>query len=80
MLSSFERPAPRRADRPLWDLRAPVRGEAFSAVLENCTVEPKKYGYHRAGDGPCPRVRTWPAQITVKIVRADGGCLGTRSR
>ena len=82
MLLSFERPAASPAG-------------AFSADLENCTAMPtsastltewapslssdpssddvqgRGNGYHRAAIG---------GLITVKIGRAHGGCLGTRSR
>jgi hypothetical protein len=43
--------------------------------LENCTVA-NVNGYHRA-----QLIELYPkSKITVKIVRAHGGCLGTKSR
>ena len=42
--------------------------------LENCTVA-NVNGYHRA-----QLFGAVPKKITVKIVRAHGGCLGTKSR
>jgi hypothetical protein len=44
-----------------------------SAELENCTEPKKGLNTHR-------RARERGAVLTVKIVRASGGCLGTRSR
>jgi hypothetical protein len=46
------------------DLRSPPLAE-----LENCT---------KAKGMDHPRSRGW--KLTVKMLRADGGCLGTRSR
>ena len=49
------------------DLRSPA-----SAELENCT---------KANKGYLPRLRVRArAELTVKMLRAHGGCLGTRSR
>jgi hypothetical protein len=58
----------------------------LSTVLENCTEATSaaidkrrlKNGYHRALHDREHRVEL--GQITVKIVRAHGGCLGTKSR
>ena len=89
MLLSFERPAPAGAA-----IRPPFNGgcEARSvgrrclprAVLENCTEATSaaidkrrlKNGYHLA----LPGREVVLGLITVKIVRAHGGCLGTKSR
>ena len=71
MLLSFERPAPCRW---LAGQRVPGLwvGCYLSADLENCTV---------ANDtGITGRSRKALPKITVKIVRAHGGCLGTKSR
>jgi hypothetical protein len=71
MLLSFERPARRRL------LAGPgpglLSGEfCLFADLENCTV---------ANDtGITGQSRKALPKITVKIVRAHGGCLGTKSR
>ena len=71
MLLSFERPARRRL------LAGPgpgyLSGEfRLFADLENCTV---------ANDtGITGQSRKALPEITVKIVRAHGGCLGTKSR
>jgi hypothetical protein len=62
----------------------------LSTVLENCTEATSaaidkrrlKNGYHRALQDLVPSngYRVMLGQITVKIVRAHGGCLGTKSR
>ena len=64
--------------------RAEDLGLTASAKLENCTKAKKKgiYAVRASGCGgakhrPCLRARK---ELTVKIVRAHGGCLGTRSR
>jgi hypothetical protein len=64
--------------------RAEDLGLTASAKLENCTKAKKKgiYAVRAFGCGgvkhrPCLRARK---ELTVKIVRAHGGCLGTRSR
>src|SRR5947209_5852974 len=87
MLLSFERPAsagPRaeRNKRAFARSGAPA-GDRLSAVLENCTeATSAAIDKRRLKTGI-----TWPAPassrtglITVKIVRAHGGCLGTKSR
>ncbi len=96
MLLSFERPAsagPREARPTMVRTTDASHGRRIrlSTVLENCTEATSaaidkrrlKNGYHRA---PNDRIRSarggrpgW-GQITVKIVRAHGGCLGTKSR
>src|SRR3954454_10739538 len=83
--------APRSSGRiALLGFERPVVAElppaAPLADLENCTAAniefsdrisrgPVEHGYHRAG-GTCAR----SGAITVKIVRAHGGCLGIWSR
>ena len=71
MLLSFERPARcRRLAGPGPGLRAARL--RLVADLENCTV---------ANDtGITGQSREALPEITVKIVRAYGGCLGTKSR
>ena len=89
MLLSFERPASAGARRTrltmTWPKYArPGRRSRLSTVLENCTEATSaaidkrrlKNGYHRA----LQDLRVMLGQITVKIVRAHGGCLGTKSR
>jgi hypothetical protein len=64
--------------------RRPADVICLSTVLENCTEATSaaidkrrlKNGYHRA----LQDLRVVLGQITVKIVRAHGGCLGTKSR
>ena len=66
------------------------RRTRLSTVLENCTEATSaaidkrrlKNGYHRALMVTAFRKerQTRMGQITVKIVRAHGGCLGTKSR
>jgi hypothetical protein len=70
---SFERPAKAELDRagPVGHAVAPAPPTLF-ADLENCTV---------ANDtGITGRSLRASPKITVKIVRAHGGCLGTKSR
>ena len=89
MLLSFERPASAgpREEAPFQ--AHPINAEAadvirLSTVLENCTEATSaaidkrrlKNGYHRA----LRDLTITLGQITVKIVRAHGGCLGTKSR
>jgi hypothetical protein len=70
MLLSFERPAhSRRLERT--PSREPRAVRDLFADLENCTV---------ANDTGITESRVSGSQITVKIVRAYGGCLGTKSR
>jgi hypothetical protein len=72
MLLSFERPACRRWPEDFGP-RSSAAAPDSSADLENCTVA-NDTSYHRANAfGRSPK-------ITVKIVRAHGGCLGTKSR
>ena len=89
MLLSFERPAAGR--RP-----AAVRRVAYAGGRPPRTLKTAQfaniYGYHRArraqrgGSGAPPGRSTFrgrrkvPIEITVKMSRAHGGCLGTRSR
>ena len=89
MLLSFERPASaghrgtrvKRRDRYT---RRPADVIRLSTVLENCTEATSaaidkrrlKNGYHRT----LRDLRVMLGRITVKIVRAHGGCLGTKSR
>jgi hypothetical protein len=73
MLLSFERPAP--AGLPLESSREPAPVLVASADLENCIVVNETTGI--TGCRPIARGRQL---ITVKIGRAHGGCLGTRSR
>ena len=95
MLLSFERPAPAgaREGRRLkaFPTHARIgRRTRLSTVLENCTEATSaaidkrrlKNGYHRALMVRAFRkeCQTRMGQITVKIVRAHGGCLGTKSR
>ena len=68
MLLSFERPAPARVRSSVLGREAGVR---LCADLENCTA---------ANDTGITEGRVSGSQITVKIVRAYGGCLGTKSR
>ena len=74
MLLSFERPAKLAS---LAEVRSdPAIGPApptLFADLENCTVanDTGITGWEPLG---------LPTEITVKIVRAHGGCLGTKSR
>jgi hypothetical protein len=71
MLLSFERPARCRWLEDYGPMPACVALRLF-ADLENCTV---------ANDtGITGRSRKALPKITVKIVRAHGGCLGTKSR
>jgi hypothetical protein len=71
MLLSFERPARSPALAGASVLGCGARARLFSD-LENCTV---------ANDtGITGRGRKASPEITVKIVRACGGCLGTKSR
>ena len=71
MLLSFERPARCRWREEQDPMPARVALRLF-ADLENCTV---------ANDtGITGRSRKALPKITVKIVRAHGGCLGTKSR
>src|ERR1019366_9039144 len=88
MLLSFERPASAGGhvdtSNDVTDIRVPGRRTRLSTVLENCTdatsaaIDKRrlKNGYHRA----LHDLRVALGQITVKIVRAHGGCLGTKSR
>jgi hypothetical protein len=90
MLLSFERPA---RSRRLAGLRpGPCGSRAhLSADLENCTVANEYW----VSPGESQVNRVFPSRvtgalptvtpsgvtaITVKIVRAHGGCLGTKSR
>ena len=63
--------------------RAEDLGSTASAKLENCTIAKKGiYAARAFGCGgvkhrPCLRARK---ELTVKMLRAHGGCLGTRSR
>ena len=65
----------REATRMLLSFERPLRqsaGRRLFADLENCTV---------ANDtGITGQSRKALPEITVKIVRAYGGCLGTKSR
>ena len=75
MLLSFERPAHAGlAEDPCGPAGAGVSALLFT-VLENCTVANVK----RVSPGAIS-LRLYPKKITVKIVRAHGGCLGTKSR
>jgi hypothetical protein len=89
MLLSFERPASAGArgtrETITWPKYAGTGWRSrLSTVLENCTEATSaaidkrrlKNGYHRA----LQDLRVVLGQITVKIVRAHGGCLGTKSR
>ena len=73
MLLSFERPAKpvisRRPSGPAWSPAPPT----LFADLENYTVANELWV------SPGGAARLFP-KITVKIVRAHGGCLGTKSR
>jgi hypothetical protein len=53
-------------------MEMPARLRALSPDLENCTVG-------QINSGITDRAFAL-GQITVKIIRAHGGCLGTRSR
>jgi hypothetical protein len=71
---SFERPARQAPVRGRFSPLAGVDGGArLFADLENCTVA-NVTGITGRG------LRSSPNKITVKIVRAHGGCLGTKSR
>ena len=86
MLLSFERPARhRRLARTFLGLRVTV---CLFTDLENCTVA-NDTGINGRGltasageiSDFSDRIRRQAtAAITVKIVRAHGGCLGTKSR
>jgi hypothetical protein len=86
MLLSFERPGVRSGPR-FATRRGTAAGDRLFADLENCTAhhaaafprgehEPKQLGIT---DREASRlwVRVDRVEITVKIIRAHGGCLGT---
>ena len=72
MLLSFERPARCRWREDQGPVPVCVALRLF-ADLENCTVANDTGITGRSAFGRSP-------EITVKIVRAHGGCLGTKSR
>ena len=91
MLLSFERPASvgvceDMSLKGVTKMRKTDRRYRLSTVLENCTEATSaaidkrrlKNGYHRVRAIAC--IGSHPDLITVKIVRAHGGCLGTKSR
>jgi hypothetical protein len=64
--------------------RAEDLGSTASVKLENCT-RAKKKGIYAVRAFRCGSVKHRPRfrarkELTVKIIRAHGGCLGTRSR
>jgi hypothetical protein len=71
MLLSFERPVP--AGSAIASIRRP---SALSAALENCTVATVTVTISTV-TRVSPTGLFELGQITVKIVRAHGGCLGT---
>ena len=77
MLLSFERPAHRR-QLPVLGTELQVMRTSLLTDLENCTVA-NVNGYHRVVTSVTAHVSHFGGsrKITVKIVRAHGGCLGT---
>jgi hypothetical protein len=87
MLLSFERPGVRSGRASLGDA-VRMAGERLFADLENCTAhhhatfprgvdEPKQLGITDPKNLAGSAARGFRVEITVKIVRAHGGCLGT---
>jgi hypothetical protein len=75
MLLSFERPGRETPAATLLAVLENCRCEADARAIDKQLV--RQFGYHRAHSPAAVRGRRGEGAITVKILRAHGGCLGT---